>query len=97
MQRIQKYIITCNCEECISCNCRSQKSTSIAAKWPNVSVIDTQDEAPIQIRQVISFIKHDIVLSLNTSTTTYSGYIQLYGDHLLYFVLLYLIMSHVQV
>lgn len=62
-----------------------KKSTSIATKWPNISVTDTQGEASFWIGQIISFIKHDIVSSLNISTTKVHilVLVQSYGDHLL--------------
>ena len=67
--KYKKCII--NCEEYISSNSWSQKSTAIAAKWPNVSGIDTQSTAHIRIGRIVSFIEHSVIVSsLSMSSTT---------------------------
>lgn len=84
----KRYII--NCEEYTSSKARSQRSTAIAAKWPNVLGIDSQGEAPFRIMDIISFVEHDIVVSslnaqsANSSPTTKThilAHLQWYGDH----------------
>ena len=73
-------------------NSHSQRSTAIAAKWPSVLGIDTEGEAPVRIGDIISFIKHDIVVSshnaqlqsTNSSSTTKSYILvclRWYDDH----------------
>ena len=81
-----------NCEEYTSSNSRSQRSTAIAVRWPNLSRIDTQGEEPPKIGHILSFIDHSIIVSSNldhhntdsTSSTTKSHILvrlQWYGDH----------------
>ena len=77
-----------NCEEYNSSHSRSQRSTAIAAKWPNVLGIDTRGEAPLRIGNVVSFIEHDVDIAVssicNTPTITKNHilvHVQWYGDH----------------
>ena len=68
-----------NGEEYISKNSRSQRSTAVAAKWPNVIGIDQLGEAPIRIGRIISFVKHTI--SISPDSTVVLARLEWYGDH----------------
>ena len=74
-----------NGEEYISENSRSQRSTAVAAKWLNVIGIDQLGEAPIRIGRIISFVKHTIKISPDSTETKYCtavlGRLEWYGDH----------------
>ena len=63
LQEYKKCVI--NGEEYTSLYSRSQRSCAIAAKWRGVIRIDPCGEAPICVGHVISFILHDIDVSLN--------------------------------
>ena len=71
-----------NHEEYISAKARSQRSSTIAAYWPNVLGIDTQGEAPLRIAQVESFIQHTLPETADTVSKTHIlAKVQWYGDH----------------
>lgn len=73
-----------NGEEYISNNSRSQRSTAIAAKWPNVIGIDKQGEASVRIGRIISFLEHTITITLDNERKSYTvvlARLEWYGDH----------------
>ena len=78
--------IIINGEEYISVKSRSQRSSAIFAYWPSLrGDIDTTGNAPYQIGNVQSFIRHHVTLEndegCQTITTTLLALIKWYEDH----------------
>ena len=74
-----------NGDQYISEKSRSQKSPTIFAHWPSlVGNIDTTGDAPYQIGNVVSFLRHQITLDTETGVntiTTLLAYVKWYENH----------------